>query len=57
MIEAKKYYNCTVCGNQFTFEDVQMCESEDCFNYVCPDCDGEYCESCKEIMEDGGESE
>jgi hypothetical protein len=59
MVEPKQGYWCTECGDTFSNENVEVCQCGTCAEYVCPDCDGKYCEDCRAIIEreDIGESE
>jgi len=51
MIQPTQGYECLECGDCFTKENVVMCQHGDCTEYVCPECDGYYCEYCRVIIE------
>jgi hypothetical protein len=51
MIQPIQGYECLECGDCFTKENVVMCQHGDCTEYVCPECDGYYCEYCRVIIE------
>lgn len=51
MIEMSIKYFCTDCGDKFHLENIEYCENPHCAELVCPDCDGEYCDMCKDFEE------
>ena len=51
MIEMSIKYFCTDCGDKFHLENIEYCKNPQCAELVCPDCDGEYCDTCKDFEE------